>query len=148
MLSSLAFMVNSVFQPLYDTLPQKLRGGWVQRSKQAADSRTRSRSPRRYSHSLQGNIKEWGQGILTGPRFWQNAYNLQLDYGSQPGIDRIVGGIYDSSDQNIHRQLMNIFGTTIGFDRLLTTFSCDLIGSGLLPSQLFRLAFKHNPVIF
>ena len=120
----------------------------MQRSKQAADSRTRSRSPRRYSHSLQGNIKEWGQGILTGPRFWQSAYNLHLDYGSQLGIDRIVGGIYDSSDQNIHRHLMHVFGTTLGFDRLLTTFTSDLISAGLLPSQLFRLVFKHNRATF
>ena len=108
-----------MFAPLAEQpLPRKTRGGW--RQQVAAASTEPAPKKRKMSNMCIEHIRDWSEGISSGPRIWRHAHATVSDGKADPGIVKLHACGNSERDQNIHTNIDKLFREQCGVGKYLT----------------------------
>ena len=97
-------LVESMFAPLAEQPPRrKSRGGW--RQQLAAASTEPAPKKRKMSSMCTEHIRDWSEGISSGPRIWRHANAAVNDGKGDPGIVKLHACGNSERDQHIHTNI-------------------------------------------
>ena len=133
-------LVESMFAPLAEQpLRRKTRGGW--RQQVAAASTEPAMKKRKMSNMCLEHIRDWSEGISSGPRIWRHAAAAVNDGNDDPGIGKLHACGNSERDQNIHNNIDKLFREHCGFGKYLISVPGS-INTCILPTTLFN--FIHT----